>query len=502
MTGKVWLVGAGPSDIGLLTLKAKQVIEAADVVVYDALVSPEILTMVPDSAELINAGKRSSHHILRQEQTNQVLLEEAQKGKKVVRLKGGDPFLFGRGGEELQLLAEHGIPFEVVPGITSAISVPAYNGIPVTHRDFVSSVHIITGHKKADEPLHMDFEALVRLHGTLVFLMGVAAAADICQGLIGGGMSPETPAAILSRGTTAEQRRLVSDLAHLPEQIAAEKDLTPAIIVVGEVCRLADQFAWYEKKELFGCRVVITRPKDRSSRLTQVLREKGAEVIEIPAIRTERITENDRLRLAVERIDSYQWIVFTSPAGVKYFMQALAEEKKDVRRLAGVKIASLGPGTARALEEAGIYPDLMPQTYDGEHLGRDLAALLRGGERILLPRAKKGNPEIVREITKIPDVSLEDIAIYDTIYEKPRLVSTRDQFEKHPQTMAVFTSASTVHGFLAQTEGMDVSRIDACCIGRQTAAEAEKAGMRIHIAAKATIDSLAELVKEVYRGRL
>ena len=239
MTGKVWLVGAGPGDAGLITVKGQQVLAEADVVVYDALVGQGVLNLIPESAKLVFAGKRAGSHYLRQEETNRVLLEEALRGQKVVRLKGGDPFLFGRGGEELELLAEHGVPFEVVPGITSAIAVPAYNGIPVTHRDYCASVHIITRHRRADSSLDMDFEALVRTGGTLVFLMGISSLSEICAGLLQAGMPGQTPAAVLEKGTTARQRRISGTVATLEEECRIHRVQTPAIIVVGPVCALA-----------------------------------------------------------------------------------------------------------------------------------------------------------------------------------------------------------------------------------------------------------------------
>ena len=249
MSGKVWLVGAGPGDPGLFTIKGRDVLQQADVVVYDALISPEILSMIPDSARRIFAGTRAGNHYMHQEETNKVLLEEAMAGNKVVRLKGGDPFLFGRGGEELELLAENGVPFEVVPGVTSAVAVPAYNGIPVTHRDYCSSVHIVTGHRRKDQGYDIDFDALVRTKGTLVFLMGTAALPDLCSGLLEAGMDPDMPAAVLEKGTTPAQRRILGTVATLPECCESAQVQTPAIIVVGRVCTLADTFAWFENSE-------------------------------------------------------------------------------------------------------------------------------------------------------------------------------------------------------------------------------------------------------------
>ena len=259
-TGKVWLVGAGPGDVGLFTLKGMETLQNAEVVVYDSLVGQGILSKIPESARCINVGKRAANHTMPQEQINRVLVEEAKKGYRVVRLKGGEPFFFGRGGEELEELIKEGIPYEVVPGVTSPISVPAYNGIPVTHRDYTSSLHIITGHKKQGEAYDIDFEALVRTKGTLVFLMGVGALKDICTSLLNAGMDKDMPAAILQKGTTARQKRIVATVSTLEDEVKRQGIETPAIIVVGKVCALADEFAWYEKMPLSGYKVLVTRP--------------------------------------------------------------------------------------------------------------------------------------------------------------------------------------------------------------------------------------------------
>ena len=498
MKGKVWLVGAGPSDIGLLTLKAKEVIEKADVVVYDALVGSGIMALIPLTAEKINVGKRANHHIKRQEETNRILLDKALEGKNVVRLKGGDPFLFGRGGEELELLVANDIPYEIVPGVTSAISVPAYNGIPVTHRDFCSSVHIITGHKKKDAPLGIDFASLAKVGGTCVFLMGVTALPEICEGLINGGMAETTPAAILQKGTTAEQRAVVADLKTLPGRALEEKIETPAIIVVGGVCSLREKFIWHEKLPLFGCRVVVTRPRDRATTLSSRLRELGAQVIELPAIRTVAINETPELDRAIGEIKSYNWIVFTSPAGVTVFMDKIRGRHMDVRALAGLRIAVIGTGTGRELEKYGLFADVMPETYDGENLGRMLAGLVKPGDKVLIPRARLGNAEIISEIKKAGNVEISDIPIYDTVYEKQDAEREKAEFTDHPGTLAVFTSASTVKGFHASTEGLDYGTVKAVCIGKQTAAEAEKLGMQVYVAEKATIDALIDAVIKVH----
>lgn len=494
MTGKVWLVGAGPGDVGLFTLKGKQVLEQAEVVVYDSLVGDGVLAMVPAGARLINVGKRAGHHLMKQEMINQVLLEEAQKGYRVVRLKGGDPFLFGRGGEELELLSEHGIPYEVVPGVTSCIAVPAYNGIPVTHRDYCSSVHVITGHKKAGQSYNIDFEALVRTGGTLVFLMGVTALEDICSNLIKAGMSPSVPAAILQQGTTAGQKRIVATVGTLKEEVDRQGILTPAIIVVGGVCEVADRFEWYEKLPLAGCKIVVTRPKELISQMADRLRKQGAEVLELPAIALSPVEDDRKIRECLEQLEKYQWIAFTSPSGVKIFFEFLKKNGKDIRALGRAKIAAIGKGTKRELEARGMYPDLMPEVFDGASLGKKMAECCEENSYILIPRAAIGNAEIIRELSVRKDLVVDDVATYETRYEVQSIVDESGAFERGEIDYAVFTSASTVRGFVHALPGLEYSKVKAVCIGKQTAAQAEEYGMHTYTAKEASIDSLVELV--------
>ncbi len=496
MTGKVWLVGAGPGDPGLFTLKGRQVLQRADVVVYDALVGEGVLGMIPREACLINVGKRASNHTMPQEQINQVLLEHAREGKQVVRLKGGDPFLFGRGGEELELLSREGIPFEVVPGVTSALAVPAYNGIPVTHRDYCSSLHIITGHKKQGEPYNIDFQALVRTGGTLVFLMGVSALGDICRGLLKAGMAADMPAALLSKGTTAGQRRIVATVGTLEEEVARRGAVTPAIIVVGRVCALEKEFYWYERKPLAGKKILVTRPRELSSQMAEKLRERGAEVLELPAIRTVPIRPNPQLEQCLERSGEYDWIVFTSPTGVRVFFDCLMEQW-DVRRIAGARFAVIGSGTGKALKERGFQADLMPETYDGASLGRALAEVCRPGERVLIPRAALGTQELLRELQAVPHLLVDDVPTYETEYETSPLIDERAQLESGQIDYAVFTSASTVRGFARAVEGLDFSKVRAVCIGRQTRAAADALGMRTWVSERASMDSVVERLEEL-----
>ena len=499
--GKVWLVGAGPSDAGLLTIKGKHVLEQADVVVYDRLVGQSIMMMIPDTAECIDVGKRAGNHTMPQEEINRILYKKASEGKRVVRLKGGDPFLFGRGGEELELLREHGIAFEIVPGVTSAISVPAYNGIPVTHRDCTSSLHIITGHKKKGEPFDIDFDALVRTKGTLVFLMGVMALPDICGGLLAAGMDREMPAAILQKGTTADQKKIIATIATLEQEVARQGIETPAIIVVGKVCAYADEFSWYEKQPLFGAKIVVTRPKERISTISEKLRSLGAQVLEIPAIRTIPVVNSPELTEALWRLSDYNYLVFTSPAGVRYFMEAMSRMRMDIRKFGNGKIAAIGQGTEKELKKYGIFADLVPEVYDGKHLGIAIGEDCRDGDKILIPRARVGSQELVGEIKSRRRVKITDLPTYDTIYESQELVDEKAEFESGHISMAIFTSASTVQGFAETTRGLDYSKVTAACIGRQTKAAADTLGMRTYMAKEATIDALVELALAIHQKR-
>ena len=492
MPGKVTLVGAGPGDPGLLTRKGLEALEKADVVVYDRLVSPAILALMPEKAEKINVGKQASRHPVPQEEINRILLDQARAGKNVVRLKGGDPFLFGRGGEELELLAEHHIPFEEVPGITSAIAAPAYGGIPVTHRDCCSSLHIVTGHQRAGKELAIDFEALVRTGGTLVFLMGVSALPVICAGLLDAGMAPDTPAAVVERGTTPAQRRISAALGDLPARAEAAGLQSPAVIVVGQVCALAEQFDWFDKLPLKGKTVVVTRPKARAGTLSARLRALGAEVWEYPCIETVPLLPCPALDGAMARLGDYRWLVLTSPAGVDALWGWLEARGLDARALGGLRLAAIGPGTARALSAHGLRADYVPEVYDAAHLGEGLP----GGGRALILRAEEGSPALTDALER-RNIAFDDVATYRTVYDNPRSDELRSAVESGAAGMVTFTSASTVKGFVSSVgEDADFSRMVGMCIGAQTAAEARKHGIPVRVARQATMDALVELIRE------
>lgn len=499
--GKVWLVGAGPGDAELLTKRAERILSMADVIVYDALVGRAIITGLPEKAEKVYVGKRSSHHAMPQEEISRLLVRYAGKGKNVVRLKGGDPFLFGRGGEEIEELLAGGIDYEVVPGITSALAVPAYNGIPVTHRDYCSSLHIITGHKRQGKRLELDYEALCRMDGTLVFLMGVASTPEICQGLIAAGMDPKMPAALLSQGTTAGQQKLVSTVAELPQRMEEEKLPTPAILLIGKVCALGEDFDWYHKLPLAGTRVVLTRPKQRMQRLAEKFRSLGAEVSEFPSIRICPI-KGTKLFRALEQIETYQWLVFTSPSGVDVFFEQCAEVKFDIRRLSGLKIAVIGSGTARQLEQHGIYADLIPEEYSAAALGEALAEQTNERDRILIARAEAGSPDLLARLQKDVCHPVDDIAIYRTeAVDRSKENVGRDtsaltELATDERAVFVFTSASTVRGTVENMSPEVRARMQAVCIGEQTAQEARQYGIAVQVARQADEESLVAAVVE------
>lgn len=532
-TGKVWIAGAGPGDAGLLTIKVKNMMERADVIVYDALVSAEILSLIPAEKEMIFVGKRLGHHHVPQHEINRILVREAKKGKRVLRLKGGDPFVFGRGGEEIEVLAAENIPFEVIPGITSAVAAPAYAGIPVTHRDYVSSFHVITGHPRQDGSSRIDFDSLVNLKGTLVFLMGITSLGTICRGLLEAGMSPQMPAAIVEKGTMAGQRRIVSVLEKL-ERDAKEAEVSmPALILVGEVCGLSDKMEWSEIRPLGGRQILVTRPKENGHELAERLRELGAQVIEMPAIATVPIVPNSRLREAVDKLGTHsseEWLVFTSPIGVKVFFERIREWKIDIRTLfcrkAVIKIATIGSGTAKRLEQYGLLADLVPEVYCAGKLGEAIAETAAEGSYITVVRAADGSKELIPPMEE-KGLEAEDVPLYETRYEvRGELTDkVRDLFAAREIDAVTFTSASTVRGFVnamscraylseggkgadeagqrMETEELYAKGcqtqnvwqdVPAVCIGEQTAAEAKKYGMSTVIADEAAIESLVETV--------
>jgi uroporphyrinogen III methyltransferase/synthase len=412
----VYLVGAGPGDPGLLTLRARDLIARADVILYDLLIGPEVLGHAREDAELVFVGKRGGGEQVPQEETNRLLVEHGQAGRAVVRLKGGDPFVFGRGSEEAQVLRGAGVPFEVVPGITAGIAAPAYAGVPVTHRDIAAGVAFITGSRE-----ELDWEALARFPGTLVFYMGVRALPRIATGLIGGGRSPDEPVALVERGTMAGQRTVHATLA-----TAADAEVSaPAVIVVGPVAALGEELEWRELRPLHGVRIAVTRARAQASPLAARLRELGAEVVEAPAIRSVSLDAH------LPPLDGYDLLVVSSPNGATELFARIP----DARALAGLRVAAMGPGTARALRQHGIAADIVPDRSVAEGMVEALSAVELS--RVLLARAKEGRdtlPDALRE----RGVEVDVVALYETVTEPvdPALVADVDWI--------TFTSASTV----------------------------------------------------------
>ena len=491
--GRVSLVGAGPGDRGLLTLRGRDLIEQAEVVIYDRLVSPEVMSLVAESAEKINVGKRKDHHPVPQGQINKIILDQALAGKNVVRLKGGDSFLFGRGAEELELLRDHNIAYEVVPGITSAMAVPTYAGIPVTHRDMTSSVHIVTGHAKAGAKVDIDYQALVAHRGTLVFLMGLAALEELMEGLIKAGMDPHMPAATIEKGTTSFQRKIVGTISNLAQTVRRDKVESPALTIVGRVVSLSRDMDWFTTKPLIGKKILVTRPKEKVGQLADKLRDKGAKVVEFPCIETHIVPENEEFVRTMDHIGAYSYGVFTSPNGVEMFFQKLRDNGMDIRLLAGLKLAAVGQQTRKLLEDRGLVVDYMPKVYDSIHLGQTLVKEVDRQAKVLLIRGKKAT-SVLSSALEEAGIAYKNLMVYDTIYKNPMEDFLEDQMEDIDY--AVFSSASTVEGF-SQALPMDFSKVKAVCIGNMTAEAARNKGMQVEVADQATIESLIDKLIDI-----
>ncbi len=494
--GFVALVGAGPGDIGLLTLKGMEYIKRADVVVYDRLVSDEILQLASFESKKINVGKEPKKHLVPQNEINTILLNHALEGKLVVRVKGGDPFVFGRGAEELELLRENDVPFEVVPGITTAISVPAYAGIPVTHRDFSSSVHVITGNKKNNGQLELDFNLLASIGGTLVFLMSVSSLKQILDGLLNAGMDKNMPASIIENGTTPYQRKVVGTIENLFDKAQNKKIKAPSIVVVGEVCRFSQKLDWFSNRELSGTNIIVTRPKASGGTLSLKLKELGANVIDYPCVEINQISPNSLLKSVLEKISDYNWLVFTSKNGVSIFFDYMKNQKKDARLLSDIKIAAVGKQTAQTLSDYGIIADYVPDVYAGTNLAEGLCKLTGENEKILITRARDGNNEIL-DILKKNGRQYEDVPIYVTNYTNLQSQKIKSIINENPDLYVTFTSASTVEGFVKTGQESELNNIIGICIGSQTAKLAEKYGINHYVAKEATIDSMIETIRKL-----
>ncbi len=449
MNGTVYLLGAGPGDPGLLTLKARDILARADVIVYDALANVSFLSWARADAEKIYVGKIADKHALPQKDINALLVARAKEGRSVARLKGGDPYIFGRGGEEAEELLAAGVPFVEVPGISSTIAAPAYAGIPLTHRDYASSVTIVTGHENpAKEKSALDWPALARSASTLVFVMGMKNLPGIVANLLGAGMAPDTPAALVYRGTTPRQRSLVSTLAELPAEAERQRFTNPSVIVVGGVCSLRERLNWFEGRPLFGRSVVVTRAREQASGLAASLEALGAEVVQFPTIRIEPLPQGP-LDEAVKRLASYQYVVFTSVNGVRLFWKSLRDGGLDARALAPCRLVAIGPATAEALESHGLHADIVPDRYVAEGV---IAALQRlgglAGTRFLLPRAEQAR-EVLPDALRAAGAVVDVVACYRTVPEEAPAAEILERIKAGDVDCVTFGSSSTVENFLS-----------------------------------------------------
>ena len=497
--GIVYLVGAGPGDEDLMTRKGLKVLREADVVVYDSLASSSLLNEVRDDAELIFAGKRSSHHFKKQYETNQLLIDLAKEGKNVVRLKGGDPYIFGRGGEEGQELRAAGVDFVVVPGISSSYSVPAYCGIPVTHRDYASSFHVITGHEgnHKNGATVLDYGTLAREEGTLIFLMGLKNLPNIVKNLIENGKDPKTPAGVLQEGTTARQKMAVGTLENIVEVVEREGIQTPAITVVGDVVSLADELQWYGGKPLSGQRVLVTGSRSMVERLSPLLKEEGAEAISFSLIRTEAMDTPEFDRAMVD-IDSYTWIVLTSANGVECFFDKLKAMRKDIRDFKDVHFAVIGDGTKNALESHGIYSDLIPTAYSSKDMAAAMVPHMKPTDKVLLLRAEEANAVLPDSLTAA-GIDHTCVSLYHTVVDErkadelSRLIETVDYI--------TFASSSAVRAFVSMAGSLENVSAKYISIGPVTTKTAEAEGLHVDrtavvYTAQGIVDAIIEDVRE------
>jgi uroporphyrinogen III methyltransferase / synthase len=479
--GIVYLVGAGPGDPGLMTARSLELIVAADVIVHDRLIPRDALAAARPDAEVLNVGKEPGEATVPQEGIEELLIERAREGKLVVRLKGGDPFVFGRGGEEAEALAAAGIPFEVVPGVTAGVAAPAYAGIPVTHRDDASAVAFITGHEdpEKDEDA-LDYEVLARFPGTLVFYMGVKALPRIAERLIAAGRDPADPAAVVAHGTLPDQQTVLSTLERIADAAAEAGIEPPAVTVVGPAAARRERIAWLERRPLHGKRVVITRARAQASELARRLDALGAEPIELPAIRIEPRIDSDEVRRAVQDIHTYALVCLTSPNGAGLLFEAMAAQGRDARALASASVAAIGAGTEAVLAANGVLPDIVPERFVAEELVEALAKLELKGKPVLVARAAEGR-EVLPDALRKRGAEVDVVALYETVAESP----DPDALERAREAdFVTFTSSSTVRNFI-ETAGNGIpDGAKVVSIGPITSEAAREAGLRVDIEAE------------------
>jgi uroporphyrinogen III methyltransferase/synthase len=503
-TANVYLVGAGPGDPGLITVKGKECIQKADVLIYDYLASPDLIKYASKSAQLIYVGKQGGDHTLPQEQISELLVAKAKTGAIVTRLKGGDPFIFGRGGEEAEELAAAGIAFEIVPGVTSAVAAPAYAGIPLTHRQFTSTVAFVTGHEdpnKAESSI--DWACLAKGIGTVVFFMGVKNLPMIVDQLIRHGLPSDRPVAVVRWGTTPAQVTVTGTAADIVDRVRRAGLKAPAIIVVGDVVRLRETLQWFETRPLWGKRIVVTRSREQASDLIRMLSDMGAECLECPTIDIVAPENSGPLDQAIANLAAYDWLVFTSANAVTHFFERLFESDHDLRALHHIHTAAIGPATADRLFEFGLRSDIVPDTYRAESVVDAFRNQHLLGKRILLPRAKEARPILPAELAKM-GAHVDEVTVYETrsVPENSKMIT--DQLSQQRIDLITFTSSSTVKNFkalipAAMFESL-VRGVPTASIGPITAETAAELGFEVTIVAPTyTIPGLCEAILHHYR---
>jgi uroporphyrinogen III methyltransferase/synthase len=504
MKAKVYLVGAGPGDPGLITVKGRKCIQQADVIIYDYLASPALLNDARESAQLIYVGKKGGDHTLSQDEINSLIVEKARSGGIVCRLKGGDPFIFGRGGEEAEVLFKAGLPFEIVPGVTSAIAAAAYAGIPLTHRKLASTLAFITGHEDPEkEETGINWSSLASGIGTLVFFMGVKNLPHITRNLIDHGKPANTPVALIQWGTTSSQKTVTGTLESIVEKARSAGIKAPAIIVVGDVVHLRKKLKWFETRPLLGKRIVVTRARQQASDLVGLLSDLGAACLEYPTIKIMPSADARPLKNAAEKLNVYDWVVFTSVNGVIYFFEQLFAAGKDVRALGHLKTAAIGPATAEKLREFGLISDIVPKTYRAESLVEAFKAEQLTGKKILLPRAKEARPILMKELKRM-GAEVEEVPAYETLKVTENIDDLVQQLENRQIDLITFTSSSTVKNFKALLPAEKFTKliqgVTIASIGPITSDTATALGFDVRITADSfTITGLVEAILHYYQ---
>lgn len=500
MKGWVYLVGTGPGDPELLTLKGLRAIQQADVIIYDRLANPALLKHARKNVETIFVGKHPDQSAS-QQQIHQLMVQKAKEGKMVVRLKGGDPFVFGRGGEEAEELVKQQIPFEVIPGITSAIAVPAYAGIPVTHRELSSSFAVMTGHSDVLSTLE-EVEAYKNAE-TLIFLMGVEHFAELVQKLVEKGWPPKTPIALIRWGTTSRQEVLCGTLQEIVQKKEQHSFSPPAVMVVGEVVKLHDQLDWLTQKKWFGKRILITRSKNQSHELSEKIMALGGEPVEFPLIRMVPPRNDQPFKQALQRLSDFHWVIFTSVNGVQFFWDALQQMNIDIRELANAKLVAVGKKTAKALRERGLQVEAIPKTYQAEALVEHLRPLVRAGEKVLIPRANIARSLLPDQLSQW-GCHVEAVDAYDTVVDGENAEQIVDQLKAREIDVITFTSSSTVQYFIQVISKMYepwtelIQNVKVACIGPITAKTAQKNGLKVDaIAQTYTIEGLVTALEKL-----